>query len=114
MEYVISYEEFVNEGLVTIKRKYTDNYPSKEVAVYAPIREKILSFVSENGKVTHEQMMEFIKAMNEEKGGVTSRKWLNKNERYFVIAEKNGIKTYSLSGIGKKVHDTIKKLNASL
>lgn len=111
-DFVISYEEFLNEAKVTVKRKYTDNYPAKHVNVNGPIREKILSFVKEKGTVSYNEMMEFVKGINEESGGNTSRKWLNKNTKYFKVTEKNGVKTYKLSSFGEKVHNAIQKLNS--
>jgi hypothetical protein len=107
--HMLSFEEFVNEGKVTIKRKYTELYPSREVSSNAPIREKILSFVKEAGTVTHDELMEFIAGMNEENGGSTSRKWVNKNTQYFVIKERQGVKTYRLSSLGERVHHAILK-----
>jgi hypothetical protein len=49
--------------------------------------------------------------MNEETGGTTSRKWLNKNPHYFKVSEKNGVKTYKLSKLGERVHNAIQQLN---
>jgi len=109
--YIQSFDEFLNEGKVTFKRKYTEAYPAKHVFTNAPVREKILSFVKEKGEVTHDEMMEFVRSVNEETGGNTSRKWLTKNTRYFNIKEKNGTKTYRLSSLGEKVHTSINKLN---
>lgn len=108
-KYALSFEEFVNEGKVTVKRKYTDLHPQREVSTNAPIRERILSFVKEGGRVSHEELMEFIASMNEENGGSTSRKWVNKNTQYFHITEKNGVKTYRLSALGERVHNAILK-----
>jgi predicted HTH transcriptional regulator len=105
--HTLSFDEFINEEKLTIKRRYTDKYPKMEISSVAPIREKILSFVKESGEVTHEELMEFIAGMNEETGGATSRKWINKNTRYFKISEKNGSKTYRLSGLGSRVHSAI-------
>jgi len=107
--YTLSFDEFLNEGKVTVKRKYTDKYPMKEVSSKAPIRERILSFVKEAGRISHEDLMEFIASMNEENGGSTSRKWVNKNSHYFHITEKNGVKTYRLSALGERVHNAILK-----
>ena len=109
--YIQNFDEFLNEGKVMVKRKYTDSYPAKHVSSAAPVRERILSFVKENGEVSHEKMMEYVKSVNEETGGNTSRKWLNKNTRYFSIKEKNGVKTYKLSPLGERVHHFINKLN---
>jgi predicted transcriptional regulator len=106
---VQSFEEYVNEGHIVLKRKYTNAHPEKKVGSKAPIREKILSFVAENGSVSKEQMMEFISGLNEESGGKTSRKWLNKNTHLVTVTEKNGTKTYSLTRMGKKLHEKIVK-----
>jgi hypothetical protein len=106
---VQSFEEYVNEGHIVLKRKYTNAHPEKKVGSKAPIREKILSFVAEKGTVSKEQMMEFIGGLNEESGGKTSRKWLNKNTHLVTVTEKNGTKTYSLTRMGKKLHEKIVK-----
>ena len=111
MSRIYSFEEFVNEGQVAVKRKYTDIYPAKLVSEKGPTREKVLAFVKENGKVSYADMMEFMKSMNEETGGSTSRKWLTKNPQYFKITEKNGKKTYKLSSLGERVHRAIQQLN---
>jgi len=111
MNHIHSFEEFVNEAKVTVKRKYTDIYPAKQVDQRGPIREKVLAFVKENGEVSYEDMTEFMKSMNEETGGSTSRKWLTKNPQYFKITEKNGKKTYKLSLLGERVYRAIQQLN---
>jgi hypothetical protein len=114
MEFIKSFDDFVlTEGRVVFKRKYTEMYPEKAVSSLAPVREKILSFVREKGSVTYNEIMEFVRLMNEESGGATSRKWINKNSRYFKIIEKNGVKTYSLSPVGKRVHEAIMKQKTS-
>lgn len=102
----------MNEAKVSVKRKYTDNYPAKHVSVNAPVRERVLAFVKENGKVDYNGMMEFMKGLNEETGGTTSRKWLTKNPQYFkIVTEKDGSKTYKLSALGERVHNAIQQLN---
>jgi len=108
--HVMTFEDYMlTEGRVIFKRKYTENYPAKSVSDAAPVRERVLSYVREKGTVTHKELMEFFKGLNEETGGTTSRKWVNKNTRYFVVKEKNGTKTYTLSPIGKRVHESIMK-----
>jgi hypothetical protein len=103
----------MNEGRVVVKRKYTDKHPESSVSDKAPIRERILSFVKEKKKVTHNQMMEFISSVNEETGGATSRKWVNKNTKYFNVVEKNSTKYYTLSKMGERVHEAIMKQKKS-
>lgn len=107
MEYVCNFEDFLNEARLTYKRKYTDNHPEQTVYDRGPIREKVLSFVNEKGKVSHKEMLEYLKGINEETGGTTSRKWINKNTSYFKIRERNGEKFYTLSEKGKRVHNSI-------
>jgi hypothetical protein len=110
MGYLYTFDEFMlNESRLTVKRKYTDAYPEKNVSLKAPIRERILSFVNEKGKVSHKEMIDFFRTVNEETGGSVSRKWLNKNTSYFKISEKNGSKVYRLSAMGKRVHESIMK-----
>lgn len=114
MAFVKSFNDYMlTEGRVVFKRKYTDAYPAKAVSDLAPVREKILSFVKEKGSVSYSEIMEFVRLMNEELGGNTSRKWLNKNSDYFNITEKNGEKTYSLSSTGKRIHEAIMKQKTS-
>jgi hypothetical protein len=105
MSFVLSYEDFLNEAIVTVKRKYTENHPAKIVSDYAPVREKILAFVQEKGEVTLDELKEFISLLNEESGGKTSAKWLTKNSKYFKVKEGK----YALSHLGKRVHDSINK-----
>ena len=99
---VPSFGEFINEGKVLVKRRYTDNHPSQYVSSYAPMREKVLSFVKEKNEVSYSDMMEFIKSVNEETGSTSGRHWLSKNAKYFKVIEKNGVKTYKLSLLGER------------
>ena len=107
--HVNNFEDFLNEAKVSVKRKYTENHPAKHVSSHGPIREKVLAFVKENGEVTREELLKFFKGMNEETGGATSRKWLNKNTHLVSVSEKNGTKTYSLTKLGKRLHEKIVK-----
>jgi hypothetical protein len=110
MEHILDFQSFVvNEAKVAVKRKYTESHPAKTVSDKAPIRERVLNYIKEKGNVTHDQLMEFFKDLNEENGGTTSRKWVNKNTQYFNIKEKEGVKTYSLSKMGSRVQEAIQK-----
>ena len=110
-KYIPNFGQFLNEGKLVVKRKYTENHPSKEVSSYAPVREKVLSFVKEKKSVSHEELMEFFKGINEDSSPDASRKWLNKNGQYFKVSEKNGTKTYQLSDMGERVHKAAQSLN---
>jgi hypothetical protein len=108
--FVMTFEDYMlTEGRVVFKRRYTEKHPEMVVSAEAPVRERVLSYIREKGTVTHKELMGFFKGLNEETGGATSRKWVNKNARYFVVKEKNNTKTYSLSAIGKRVHESIMK-----
>jgi len=107
MKHVISYEQFLNEALRVVKRKYTDAHPEKKVSDYAPVREKVLSFIQEKGNVTESELAEFFKLTNEETGRKTSMEWVKANSKYFTVKETNGEKTFSLSKEGRRVHEKI-------
>jgi hypothetical protein len=102
-----SFKEFLNEARVVVKRQYTDRHPEKAVSDYAPVRERILSFINEKGTVTRTQLLEFIRGLNETTGRTTSAGWINKNSNYFTIKEQHGTKYYSLSKLGERVHSSI-------
>jgi hypothetical protein len=107
MNRVLSYDQFLNEALVTLKRKYTEAHPEKRISDYAPVREKVLSFVKEKGSVSEEELSEFFKLMNEETGRKTNIGWVKANPHLFKVKESNGSKTYSLSKEGHRVHHKI-------
>jgi hypothetical protein len=88
---------------VTVKRKYTENHPSVDIQNYAPIREKVLNFLKENGTVTRAQLKEFLNGMNEEIGSKTSMKWVNKNSRFITEFASKGEVHYKLTPLGKRV-----------
>lgn len=107
MEHIKTYDEFLNEAIVVVKRKYTEAHPQRVVSNYAPVREKILSFVNEKGKVSEEELSIFLKMMNEETGGKTSASWVKANSKYFKLEKDSGIKYYTLSAEGKRIHEKI-------
>lgn len=96
-------QKIVKEGrIVTVKRKYADR-PAKTVQLITPVRNKILSFVSEKDVVSEDELKEFLKQFNEEHGRNTNIKWIKKNKNLFRITNENGIKCYRLSKYGRKV-----------
>lgn len=101
---VLSYDEFVNEALMTVKRKYTDLHPAKVVSDYAPVREKVLSFIKERNAVSEKELQEFLRLMNEQSGRKTSMHWVRANEKFFTVKTNEGNKMYSLSKEGERVH----------
>ena len=103
MNYISNFQTFVNEAMVTVKRKYTENYPAKEVSNYAPVRERILTFIKENSKVTRTQLLEFIRSVNEGAHRSAAPHWISRNENYLHIKEEKGVKYYTLSKLGERV-----------
>ena len=110
MSFIMDFDTFLSESLITVKRKYTDTHPATVVSDYAPVRERILAFVKENKTVTKAALYEFIKGMNEGTQRTTSPQWVRRNEQYFNVVEKNGEKHYSLSKLGERVHSKITDL----
>lgn len=100
-----SFEEFIGEGKkVTIKRKYTDTHPAKTVQLKSPVRNKVLSFISEKNVVSRDDLIEFLKGMNEEFGRKTSISWVSRNSKLIKkIIEKDGSVNYTLTKFGKSV-----------
>jgi hypothetical protein len=97
-------DEFLNEGkTIQVKRKY-GTYDSIAVGNHAPIRSSILGFVNEKGCCTKDELLEFIKAKNEESGATTNISWVTKNAKYLVKnTNESGETTYKLSKLGKRV-----------
>ncbi len=103
--------ENINEAKkVSIKRKYTDSHPSINVQNYAPVREKVLSFIGEKGTVDHKQILEFLRGMNEQHSKKTSMRWVKRNSKYIKEYESKGTKNYKLTELGKRV---LRNINVS-
>lgn len=107
MDHVITYEQFLSEALHVVKRKYTELHPAKMISDYAPVRERVLSYIQEKGSVTESALKEFLKLTNEETGRKTSMEWVKANSKYFTVKEANGEKTFSLSKEGNRIHQKI-------
>ena len=107
MHHLQDFASFINEARVSVKRKYTDAHPEVHVSDHAPVREKVLNWVSEKGSVTKSELSQFLKGLNEENGKGSGSKWLTRNTRLFNVKESNGEKVYTLSAMGKKVQEAI-------
>jgi len=84
---ISSFDDFLDEGKVQVKRRYTENYPSKHVYSGAKIRNAVLSAIKD-GVVTEE---EFQKILDE---AGASRIWKYKYSHLFDINE-DGVKLSS-------------------
>lgn len=98
-----SYKSFLNERrTIQVKRKY-GQYAPTIVGANAPVRQKILGFISEKGSCCKSDLMEFIKSTNEDSGRKTTPDWVKANSRYFETFEKDGETHYKLSKLGQRV-----------
>ena len=107
MSQVLSYDQFLNEALLVVKRKYTDLHPEKKVSNYAPVRERVLSFIKERGSVSEKDLQEFLRMTNEQTGRKTTMGWVKANEKFFSIKNNEGEKMYSLSKDAHRIHDNL-------
>jgi len=106
----------INEGkLVTVKRRYTDNHPEQKVAAITPVREKVLAFVGERGRVSKSEFVEFLRGFNEEAGRNTTFAWVRKNKHLFDTVRESGSGElqFRLSKFGKRVLEKT-KINESV
>ena len=86
-------EEPIEERNITIKRKYTENYPALKVGKAAKIRNKVLEAVKD-GKITKEEFESILKEMTTD-----SARWIRRNTKYLNVSE-DGI---TLSKTGKRI-----------
>jgi hypothetical protein len=98
-----SYKNFLNERkTIQVKRKYGEYAPTN-VGANAPVRQRILGFVSKKGSCCKNDLVEFIKSANEETGRSTNTQWIKKNMKYLTTFEQDGETHYKLSKLGKRV-----------
>ena len=113
------FEILLKEGKnLTIKRKYTKNpvvYEEETVGLRGPVRNKVLSFINEKGKVTKTELKEFFDTLEEELGKKPNFEWIRKNQQYVTkeISESDEI-VYSLTKRGNKVLDRMMKYGNSM
>ncbi len=93
----MSFNEFVNERNITIKRQYTQNHPAKTVGKAAKIRNKVLEAIKD-GKLTKEEFDAVLREMTTD-----STRWMRRNSNYITMNEE-GI---SLSKMGKRILNQI-------
>ena len=91
------FEEFIGEGKITLKRRYTENHPALTAGTHAKIRNKVLEAIAD-GTLTQEEFDNILKEMSSDSG-----RWLRRNSKYFNVAE-GGI---SLSKFGRRILNNI-------
>ena len=87
----------LEERRLTIKRRYTENYPAIEVGKAARIRNKMLEAIAD-GKLSQEDFDAILKEMSTD-----SKRWLRRNTKYFNVSE-DGI---ALSKFGRRILNKI-------
>ena len=104
-KYFVSFEEFVNEKKVMVKRKYRES--KNTYKMMNDRRMQIFEFINNNeGSVSYESLMEFIKSMNEDDSMPTIKspsKWVKNNSDLLKIKETKNGKSISLSERGKRL-----------
>jgi cytidyltransferase-like protein len=108
MENLNDLNDFLNEKRVTVKRRYTEAHPAKNVSTAARVRSTILDSIAD-GHITEEEMTRILSELKAHK------RWLSRNKGLFNISEDQaGIKTFSLSPYGLRVKNKTTVLNEAL
>lgn len=95
------YLESLDEGKIILKRRYTENYPEKNVRQKANIRNTIIEALKDK-KLTLSEFNEIVSQHSK-----SPSKWTKRNARFFDIKEDN----VTLSGYGNKIANTIQPVN---
>lgn len=88
-----TFEEFLNERNITLKRRYTEAYPAKTVGSSAKVRNAIIEALKD-GKITVAEFNDIVAQHSS-----APAKWTRGNKRFFKI-EEDGV---SLSRYGQKI-----------
>ena len=94
------YLEEVNEGKIVLKRRYTENYPEKNVNNKTTVRNAIIEALRDK-KLTLSEFKEIVSQHSK-----SPNKWTQRNKRFFTIEEDN----VSLSKYGAKILDSLEIL----
>ena len=97
LEATESINESLNERVVTIKRRYTENYPALTAGKSAKVRNKMLEAIAD-GKITQEEFDAILREMSTD-----TKRWSKRNAKYFNVSE-DGI---SLSKFGRRILNQI-------
>ena len=88
----------LNERKLTIKRRYTELHPAKEVGASAKVRNKVLEAIKD-GKITRAEFDKIVSELSND-----SKRWLKRNAQYFNVSE-DGV---TLSKSGSRILNQIK------
>lgn len=108
MDNLKNIQDFITEKRVTVKRRYTEKYPAKNVSTAARVRSAILDAVAD-GHLTEDEVNNILSEIKAHK------RWLKRNVGLFNISEdETGIKRYSLSPYGHRVRTATAPINEAL
>ena len=108
MDNLKNIEDFITEKRVTVKRRYTEKHPAKNVSTAARVRSAILDAVAD-GHLTEDEVNNILSEIKAHK------RWLKRNVGLFNISEdETGIKRYSLSPYGHRVRTATAPINEAL
>ena len=74
-----TFEEFLNERNITLKRRYTENHPAQTVGNSAKVRNAIIEALKD-GKITVDEFNEIVGQHSS-----APSKWTRGNKRFFKI-----------------------------
>lgn len=92
-----TFEDFLNERNITLKRRYTENHPAQTVGNSAKVRNAIIEALKD-GKLTVDEFNEIVGQHSS-----APSKWTRGNKRFFKI-EEDGV---SLSKYGTKILNSL-------
>ena len=102
-----SFSEPISEARVTVKRRYTESHPAKNISTAARVRNSVIEAMGD-GVLTEEELSKILQELKAHK------RWLGRNTKLFNISEdQNGIKSYTLSPFGKRVKSKTITVNES-
>ena len=108
MDNLKNIQDFITEKRVTVKRRYTEKHPAKNVSTAARVRSAILDAVA-YGHLTEDEVNNILSEIKAHK------RWLKRNVGLFNISEdETGVKRYSLSPYGHRVRTATAPLNEAL
>lgn len=101
MDHLFGFEDWnLNESKKTVKRRYTENYPAKNMYSGARVRKAIFDAVGD-GTITEEEIQKILTELG------ADLRWHKRNKQFFDVSEDG---TYCLSARGKyvntKVHES--------
>jgi len=108
MDNLKNIQDFITEKRVTVKRRYTEKHPAKNVSTAARVRSAILDAVAD-GHLTEDEVNNILSEIKAHK------RWLKRNLGLFNISEdETGIRRYSLSPYGHRVRTATAPINEAL